>query len=41
MIPPAQKVLDFERRTGNGAWGRQNGNSRAHEGGGIHGKETG
>lgn len=32
MIPPAQKVLDFERRTGNGAWGRQNGNSHAHEG---------
>lgn len=30
--PPAPKVLDFERRTGNGAWGRQNGNSRAHEG---------
>ena len=32
MIPPAPKVLDFERRTGNGAWSRQNGNSRAHEG---------
>ncbi len=30
--PPAPKVLDFERRTGNGAWGRQNGRSRAHEG---------
>lgn len=29
---PAPKVLDFERRTGNGAWGRQNGRSRAHEG---------
>ena len=32
MIPPVRKVLDFERGTGNGARGRQNRNTRAHEG---------
>lgn len=29
---PGQKVSDFERGTGNGGRGRQNRNSRAHEG---------
>lgn len=31
-MPPVRKVLDFERGMGNGARGRQNRNSRAHEG---------